>query len=94
MFIFHNYLIDFQTAWQVIALTQTQLDEAMKPAQFDLHPPAGDTNVPSPSILAMDRSFSSAANPISSLLAGEKIQFGEYWKNHMHQNLNLRIEVC
>ncbi|XP_004142008.1 uncharacterized protein LOC101218305 isoform X1 [Cucumis sativus] len=61
---------------QVIALTQTQLDEAMKPAQFDLHPPAGDTNVPSPSILAMDRSFSSAANPISSLLAGEKIQFG------------------
>uniref|UniRef100_A0A0A0KLC4 Uncharacterized protein n=1 Tax=Cucumis sativus TaxID=3659 RepID=A0A0A0KLC4_CUCSA len=62
---------------QVIALTQTQLDEAMKPAQFDLHPPAGDTNVPSPSILAMDRSFSSAANPISSLLAGEKIQFGD-----------------
>ncbi|KAL4019875.1 hypothetical protein IC575_018637 [Cucumis melo] len=61
---------------QVIALTQTQLDEAMKPAQFDLHPPAGDTNVPSPSILAMDRSYSSAANPISSLLAGEKIQFG------------------
>ncbi|XP_022133326.1 uncharacterized protein LOC111005936 isoform X2 [Momordica charantia] len=68
---------------QVMALTQTQLDEAMKPAQFDLHPPvgdhsslAGDPNVPSPSILARDRSFSSAANPISSLLAGEKIQFG------------------
>lgn len=68
---------------QVMALTQTQLDEAMKPAQFDLHPPvgdhsslAGDPNVPSSSILAIDRSFSSAANPISSLLAGEKIQFG------------------
>lgn len=77
-----------------MALTQTQLDEAMKPGQFDLHPPvgdhsslAGDPNVPSPSILSMDRSFSSAANPISSLLAGEKIQFGEYWRNFMHQSL-------
>lgn len=77
-----------------MALTQTQLDEAMKPAQFDLHAPvgdhsslAGDPNVPSPSILARDRSFSSAANPISSLLAGEKIQFGEYERNYMHENL-------
>ncbi|XP_010270022.1 PREDICTED: uncharacterized protein LOC104606489 [Nelumbo nucifera] len=69
---------------QVMALTQTQLDEAMKPARFDKHVASvGDhTNTviepskPSPSILSQDKSFSSAASPLNSLLAGEKIQFG------------------
>uniref|UniRef100_A0A2N9H8U9 BAT2 N-terminal domain-containing protein n=1 Tax=Fagus sylvatica TaxID=28930 RepID=A0A2N9H8U9_FAGSY len=68
---------------QVMALTQTQLDEAMKPEQFDSHASVGDHNssvseptMPSSSILTKDKSFSSAASPINSLLAGEKIQFG------------------
>ncbi|XP_073265401.1 uncharacterized protein [Populus alba] len=62
---------------------QTQLDEAMKPVQFDSHSSVGDpTNsvsepsLPSSSLLSKDRSFSSAGSPINSLLAGEKIQFG------------------
>lgn len=68
-----------------MALTQTQLDEAMKPEQFDSHSSVGDQNssvskptMPASSILAKDKSFSSAASPINSLLAGEKIQFGEH----------------
>ncbi|KAJ9177249.1 hypothetical protein P3X46_012486 [Hevea brasiliensis] len=68
---------------QVMALTQNQLDEAMKPAQFDAHPSIGDpsksvgeSSLPSSSMLAKDKSFSSAVSPINSLLAGEKIQFG------------------
>lgn len=68
-----------------MALTQTQLDEAMKPEQFDSHSSVGDQNssvskptMPSSSILTKDKSFSSAASPINSLLAGEKIQFGEH----------------
>ncbi|KAJ6398568.1 hypothetical protein OIU77_019365 [Salix suchowensis] len=68
---------------QVMTLAQTQLDEAMKPVQFDSHSSVGDpTNsvsepsVPSSSLLCKDKSFSSAGSPINSLLAGEKIQFG------------------
>jgi hypothetical protein len=68
-----------------MALTQTQLDEAMKPEQFDSHSSVGDQNnsvskptMPSSSILTKDKSFSSGASPINSLLAGEKIQFGEH----------------
>ncbi|CAL5326257.1 unnamed protein product [Camellia sinensis] len=69
---------------QVMALTQTQLDEAMKPGRFDTHvTPIGDHTssvtepiMPSSSILTKDKSFSSTASPINSLLAGEKIQFG------------------
>ncbi|KAG8642621.1 uncharacterized protein LOC110627283 isoform X2 [Manihot esculenta] len=68
---------------QVMALTQNQLDEAMKPAQFDTHSSVGDpsksvgeSSLPSSSILAKDKSFASAVSPINSLLAGEKIQFG------------------
>lgn len=74
---------DSQINQQVMPLTQTQLDEAMKPEQFDSHSSVGDQNssvskptMPSSSILAKDKSFSSAASPINSLLAGEKIQFG------------------
>lgn len=68
-----------------MTLTQTQLDEAMKPEQFDSHASVGDHNssvseptMPSSSILTKDKPFSSAASPINSLLAGEKIQFGEH----------------
>ena len=66
-----------------MTLTQTQLDDAMKPVQFDTCAPIGDhtssvtdPSVPSSSVLSKDKSFSSAASPINSLLAGEKIQFG------------------
>ncbi|XWS41920.1 hypothetical protein CRYUN_Cryun17cG0123700 [Craigia yunnanensis] len=68
---------------QVMTLTQTQLDDAMKPVQFDTCAPTGDRtksvtdpSMPSSSILLKDKSFASAASPINSLLAGEKIQFG------------------
>lgn len=71
-----------------MALTQTQLDEAMKPGQFDSRASAGnqtssvsDSSMPSSSILTKDKSFSSAASPVNSLLAGEKIQFGEKTRN-------------
>ncbi|XP_019423145.1 PREDICTED: uncharacterized protein LOC109332612 isoform X3 [Lupinus angustifolius] len=68
---------------QVMALTQTQLDEAMKPQQFNSQTPLGDlnsavneSNLPTSSILTKGKTFSSASSPINSLLAGEKIQFG------------------
>ncbi|CAL0314413.1 unnamed protein product [Lupinus luteus] len=68
---------------QVMALTQTQLDEAMKPQQFNPQAPLGDMNsavnestLPKSSILTKGKTFSSASSPINSLLAGEKIQFG------------------
>ncbi|XP_071724988.1 LOW QUALITY PROTEIN: uncharacterized protein [Rutidosis leptorrhynchoides] len=68
---------------QVMALTQTQLDEAMKPAQFDSRASMGDQStsigepvMPSSSILTKNMSLSSSASPVNSLLAGEKIQFG------------------
>lgn len=67
-----------------MALTQRQLDEAMKPQQFDSRASVGDLtgtvsepSLPTSSILTRDKPFSSAASPINSLLAGEKIQFGE-----------------
>ncbi|XP_054786759.1 uncharacterized protein LOC129293006 isoform X2 [Prosopis cineraria] len=72
-----------QTSQQVMALTQRQLDEAMKPQQFDSQASGGDLTVnfnkPSlstSSILTREKPFSSVASPVNSLLAGEKIQFG------------------
>lgn len=69
-----------------MSLTQSQLDEAMKPAKFDARVSVGESSftvtegsVPLTSISAKDKSFSSAASPINSLLAGEKIQFGEHF---------------
>jgi hypothetical protein len=56
---------------QVMSLTQTQLDEAMK-----LTSVAEPSSSSSPSVLAKDKSISQSSSPISSLLAGEKIQFG------------------
>ncbi|KAI3913548.1 hypothetical protein MKX01_022129 [Papaver californicum] len=63
---------------QVMTLTQTQLDDAMKTTRFDgdFTASANDCSKPSSSILSQDKSFSSPASPLSSLLAGEKIQFG------------------
>ncbi|CAI0553585.1 unnamed protein product [Linum tenue] len=77
--------IMFDGNGKVMTLTQTQFDEAMKPGQFDSVPSVGDPssapNEPSlapSSILSKEKPFpsSSAASPINSLLAGEKIQFG------------------
>ncbi|XP_071710707.1 uncharacterized protein [Rutidosis leptorrhynchoides] len=70
---------------QVIPLTQTQLDEAMKPARFDTtHVTSigdhtslvSDSILPSSSTLTKGISIASSSSPINSLLAGEKIQFG------------------
>ncbi|CAI9763293.1 unnamed protein product [Fraxinus pennsylvanica] len=68
---------------QVMALTQTQLEEAMKPARYDSHisvegnsSTASDPVLASSSMLTKDKSLSSGASPINSLLAGERIQFG------------------
>lgn len=69
---------------QVMALTQSQLDEAMKPARFDTHAAsigdhtnsANEPSIPSSSTLTKDKQFATAASPVNSLLAGEKIQFG------------------
>ncbi|KAK9948900.1 hypothetical protein M0R45_004453 [Rubus argutus] len=70
-----------QSNQQVMSLTQTQLDDAMKPGHFDSHAAVESlttsvSSMSSSSIVTKDKSFSSAANPINSLLAGEKIQFG------------------
>lgn len=68
---------------QVMALTQRQLDEAMKPQQFDSQPSVDLTvnfskpSLPTSSILTREKPFSSVVSPINSLLAGEKIQFGK-----------------
>ncbi|WOG97532.1 hypothetical protein DCAR_0416873 [Daucus carota subsp. sativus] len=67
---------------QVMALTQNQLDDAMKPASFETHVTSiggcttSETVLASSSSLTKDKPMTSSANPISSLLAGERIQFG------------------
>ncbi|CAN4079656.1 unnamed protein product [Withania somnifera] len=69
---------------QVMTLSQSQLEEAMNPARFEAHAASigahgsavTESILPSSSVLTKDKSFSSAASPINSLLAGEKIQFG------------------
>ncbi|XP_010916616.1 uncharacterized protein [Elaeis guineensis] len=64
---------------QVLALTQTQLDEAMNPEQFDSHVASGmvpEPHKPMASIMAQEKPLCSSPSPINSLLAGEKIQFG------------------
>lgn len=72
--------------WQVMALTQSQLDEAMKPAKFESRVSIGEhsievtehINASCSATLTKEIPFSSSASPINSLLAGEKIQFGEH----------------
>lgn len=69
---------------KVMSLSQTQIDEAMRPARYDSRISAvgghsttvSDPVLPTSSILTKDKPFSSGASPINSLLAGEKIQFG------------------
>nr|XP_009390897.1 PREDICTED: uncharacterized protein LOC103977174 [Musa acuminata subsp. malaccensis] len=67
------------TSHQVIALTQTQLDEAMKPTQFGSQLVSSIILEPHKlvsSIVTPEKPFSSCASPVNSLLADEKIQFG------------------
>ncbi|KAK4416202.1 hypothetical protein Salat_2445700 [Sesamum alatum] len=74
----------FDSKNKVMSLSQTQIDEAMKPARYDSHisavgghsSTASDPILPTASILTKEKTFSSGASPINSLLAGEKIQFG------------------
>lgn len=67
-----------------MALTQNQLDDAMKPASFETHVTSiggcttSETVLASSSSLTKDKPMTSSANPISSLLAGERIQFGKH----------------
>ncbi|CAM8992814.1 unnamed protein product [Rhodiola kirilowii] len=68
---------------QAMPLTQSQLDDAMKPVQFDAHgsssgKPSGSIGIPVSysSGTMKDKPFSSSASPVNSLLAGKKIQFG------------------
>ncbi|CAN6480154.1 unnamed protein product [Victoria cruziana] len=68
----------------VVALTQNQFDEAMKPAGFEsrVSPTVEHNSLVleatkgSASILAQDKSFTASASSLNSLLAGEKIHFG------------------
>ncbi|KAG1330717.1 hypothetical protein COCNU_02G006850 [Cocos nucifera] len=64
---------------KVMALTQTQLDEAMKPAQFDSHVASSmvlEPHKPTACIMTQEKPLCSSTCPVNSLLAGEKIQFG------------------
>ncbi|XP_075519903.1 LOW QUALITY PROTEIN: uncharacterized protein LOC142553496 [Primulina tabacum] len=69
---------------QVMSLTQTELEEAMKPMRYNSDnstvgghsSTASDPILPTMSISVKEKKFSSGASPINSLLAGEKIQFG------------------
>jgi hypothetical protein len=70
-----------------VSLTQIQLEEAMKPGRFEAPRPQQlsigepssmvlDPGMPVPSMARKDKLSSSAAGPIGSLLAGDRIQFG------------------
>ncbi|GJN40917.1 hypothetical protein PR202_gn00334 [Eleusine coracana subsp. coracana] len=64
---------------KVMPLTQTQLEEAMRPAKFEQQTGSAfsleSNNALSPTVTT-EQVFPSSASPINSLLAGEKIQFG------------------
>ncbi|KAL8125124.1 uncharacterized protein LOC141720054 isoform X2 [Apium graveolens] len=74
--------VDARTSQQVMTLTQNQLEEAMNPARFETHVASSgghatnEVMLPSSSSLTNEKIMSSLASPITSLLAGEKIQFG------------------
>lgn len=80
-----------------MALSQSQLEEAMSPARFEAHAASGGAHssavtepiLPSSSILTKDKAFSIAASPINSLLAGEKIQFGNLTSHLIYMYLKL-----
>ncbi|XP_047315526.1 uncharacterized protein LOC124919346 [Impatiens glandulifera] len=62
---------------QVLSLTQTQLDDAMKPHKYEPSVTSiMDHGSVDSDVAKKDKISSSATNPINSLLAGEKIQFG------------------
>lgn len=64
----------------MIALTQTQLDEAMNPARSDSKVSSNLAleHKVSMSNMTQDKPFTVSTSPLTSLLAGEKIQFGEF----------------
>jgi hypothetical protein len=68
-------------------LTQTQLEEAMRPAKFEQQAGSGfsleSNNALSPTVTT-EKVFPSSASPINSLLAGEKIQFGKHFSSVMY----------
>jgi hypothetical protein len=68
-------------------LTQTQLEEAMRPAKFEQQTGSDfsleSSNALSPTITT-EQVFPSSASPINSLLAGEKIQFGKHFSLVQH----------
>lgn len=64
---------------QVMALTQSQLDEAMQPARSDSLTSLSITHEPvklPTLIMTQEATFSSSLSPLNSLLAGQTIQFG------------------
>lgn len=69
---------------EVMPLTQTQFDDAMKPGRVDMHSSSVEEHIKSvsetgrstSSIIMKDTQFASVTSPLKSLLAGEKIQFG------------------
>ncbi|XP_024528237.1 uncharacterized protein LOC9632822 isoform X1 [Selaginella moellendorffii] len=73
---------------EVVTLTQIQLEEAMKPARFEVplplqvplseHLSSGLESTSTPSVTAKEKGPrpAAASGPVNSLLAGEKIQFG------------------
>ncbi|RAL40765.1 hypothetical protein DM860_008463 [Cuscuta australis] len=71
---------------QVLNLTQSQLEEAMKSVKFETHVSSSvshsSSSVSEPALpssstmMPNDKSFTLTTSPINSLLAGEKIQFG------------------
>jgi hypothetical protein len=59
--------------YQVMPLTQSQLEEAMKPVQFDQQSATDTFSLePSKPIISAEQK----PGPITSFLAGENIQFG------------------
>lgn len=61
-----------------MALTQTQLDDAMNPVQFDSQVASStlEPTNPQSSIAEQEKTFPVSASPLNFLLTGERIQFG------------------
>jgi hypothetical protein len=68
-------------------LTQTQLEEAMRPAKFEQQAGSSfslESNNALPPTATTEKAFPSSASPINSLLAGEKIQFGKHFSSVLY----------
>lgn len=65
-------------------LTQTQLEEAMRPAKFEQQAGSSFSLEPNNALSATvttEKAFPTSSSPINSLLAGEKIQFGKHFSS-------------